>query len=83
LEISPKGFMIFVYAQIAYKSIRKMYLHDIPQEEKEAVIQDVVSSIVIAFPKKIAEGFTFNFRTVLLVNIIGLLVLEVLSRIYP
>ncbi len=54
-----------------------------PQDEKEAVIQDVVSSIVLAFPKKIAEGFTFNFRTVLLVNIIGLLVLEVLSRIYP
>ena len=56
---------------------------DAPQEEKEAVIQDVVSSIVLAFPEKIAEGFTFNFRTVLLVNIIGLLVVEVISRIYP
>lgn len=56
---------------------------DTPQEEREAIVQEVVTSIVLAFPEKIAEGFTFNFRTVILVNIIGVLVVEILSRIYP
>lgn len=53
------------------------------QEMKEQVIYEAVDEIVSKFPEKIAAGFSYKLKTVVLINIIALLVVEILSRIYP
>lgn len=76
----------FIINRMGFKSQWKRITRLKPEmsnEEKEATIQEVLTEIVSAFPEKKAEGFTYNMRTVVLVNIISLLVIEVISRIYP
>lgn len=52
-------------------------------EMKEQVIYEVIDDIVSQFPEKIAAGFSYKLKTVVLVNVIALLVIEILSHIYP
>jgi ABC-type multidrug transport system fused ATPase/permease subunit len=52
-------------------------------EHKEQIIYEAVDEIVSQFPEKIAAGFSYNLKTVALVNAIALLIIEVISRIYP
>lgn len=52
-------------------------------EMKEQFIYDAIDDIVSQIPEKIAAGFSYKLKTVVLVNIVALLIIEVLSHIYP
>lgn len=52
-------------------------------EMKEQVVYETIEEIVSQFPEKIAAGFSYKLKTVVLVNVIALLVIEILSHIYP
>jgi hypothetical protein len=56
----------------------------IPDEaERKALVESVLTKVITSLPQKIAEGFTYNLRKVILGNLVVLLFIEIFSRFYP
>lgn len=51
--------------------------------DKQAYVNQTIGKIVAALPTKIAEGFTQNLNRLVLINVVVIIVVEVLSRMYP
>lgn len=57
---------------------------DMPEiEDKQLYVNQTIGRVVEALPAKIAEGFTQNLNRLVLINIVAIIVVEVLSRLYP
>lgn len=54
-----------------------------PPDVKQQVVNETVNDIMVAVPEKIAKGFSYQLKQVLLYTIIFILLVEIIARMYP
>lgn len=52
-------------------------------QTKQQVVNDTVHEIMEAIPQKIAAGFSYKLKQVILYTVIFILLVEIIARIYP
>lgn len=65
-----------------WDSLAKISSTNTPEENRQK-IENILSKIIASFSEKIEEGFQSKLQRLVIINLIGLVIIEVISRIYP